>query len=58
MKPLTKAARLVHVEGKMWKKYLHKFLLNYQTILHCTTGFTPAQLNIVVKTFMSDYIDL
>ena len=44
MKPLTKAARSAHVEGKVWKKHLHKFLLNYRTTPHCTTGFTPAQL--------------
>ena len=29
MNLLTKAARSAHVEGKVWKKYLHKFLLNY-----------------------------
>ena len=43
MKPLTKAACSAHVEGKVWKKHLHKFLLNYRTTPHCTTGFTPAQ---------------
>ena len=44
MKPLTKAVRSVHAEGKIWKKHLYKFLLNYQTTPHCTTGFTPAEL--------------
>ena len=34
MKPLTKAACSAHVEGKVWKKHLHKFLLNYRTTLH------------------------
>ena len=43
MKPLTKAACSAHVEGKVWKKHLHKLLLNYRTTLHYTTGFTPAQ---------------
>ena len=31
-----------HAKGKVWKKHLHKFLINYQTTLHCTTGITPA----------------
>ena len=44
MKPLTKAVHSVHAEGKIWKKHLYKFLLNYQTTPHCTTGFTPAEL--------------
>ena len=44
MKPLTRAARLAHVVGKIWKEHLHKFFLNYRTTLHCTTGFTQAQL--------------
>ena len=44
MKPLTKAIRSVHTEGKTWKKHLHKFLLNYRTTPHCTTGFAPAEL--------------
>ena len=44
MKPLTKAVRSAHTEGKVWKKHLHKFLLNYRTTPHCTTGFTPTQL--------------
>ena len=30
--------------GKIWKKHPHKFLLNYQTTPHRTTGFNPAQL--------------
>ena len=44
MKPLTKAIRSAHVEGKTWKKHLYKFLLNYRTTPHCTTGFAPAEL--------------
>ena len=44
MKPLTKAVHSAHIEGKTWKKHLHKFLLNYRTAPHCTTGFAPAQL--------------
>lgn len=44
MKPLTKAIRSAHVEGKMWKKHLYKFLLNYRTTPHSTTEFAPAEL--------------
>ena len=44
MKPLTKAIRSAHVEGKTWRKHLYKFLLNYRMTLHSTTGFAPAEL--------------
>jgi len=44
MKPMTKAIRSAHAEGKPWKKHFHKFLLNYRSTPHCTTGFTPAEL--------------
>ena len=44
MKPLTKAICSAHVEGKMWRKHLYKFLLNYRTTPHSTTGFAPAEL--------------
>ena len=44
MKPLTKAIRSAHVEGKAWRKHLYKFLLNYRTIPHSTTGFAPSEL--------------
>ena len=39
-----KAIRSAHAEGKPWKKHFHKFLLNYRSTPHCTTGFTPAEL--------------
>ena len=44
MKPLTKAIRLAHVEGRAWKKDLYKFLLNHRTMPHSTTGFAPSEL--------------
>ena len=44
MKPLTKAIRSAHVEGKTWRKHLYKFLLNYRTTPHSTTEFAPAEL--------------
>ena len=39
---MMKAIRSAHAEGKTWKKHLYKFLLNYRTTPHCTTGFAPA----------------
>ena len=42
MKSLTKAIRSAYAKGKNWTKHLHKFLLNYRTIPHTTTGQAPA----------------
>ena len=44
MQPLTKAIRSAHAEGKQWTKHLYKFLLNYRTTPHTTTGFSPSEL--------------
>ena len=44
MKPLTKAIRSAHAEGRSWMKCLYKFLLNYRTTPHSTTGCPPAEL--------------
>ena len=44
MKPLTKAIRSAHAEGKPWTKHMYKFLLNYRTTPHSTTGFAPSEL--------------
>lgn len=44
MKPLMKAVRSAHVEGRDWHKELYIFLLNYRSTPHATTGVTPAQL--------------
>ena len=44
MKPLTKAIRSAHAEGKQWTKHLYKFLLSYRTTPHTTTGYAPATL--------------
>ena len=44
MKPLTKVIRSSHVEGRDWKKDLHRFMLNYRAIPHCITGVPPSQL--------------
>ena len=44
MKPLTKAIRSAHAEGRPWEKHLYKFLLDYQTTPHSTTGFALTEL--------------
>ena len=44
MKTPTKAIRSANVEGKLWKKNLYQFFLNYRTTPHTTTGFPPAEL--------------
>ena len=44
MKPLTKAIRSVHTEGKQWTNHLYDFLLNYRTTPHVTTRHLPATL--------------
>ena len=44
MQPLSKTIRSAHAEGKQWTKQLFKFLLNYRTTPHSTTGFPPTQL--------------
>ncbi len=58
MKPLTKAVRSSHVNGRNWKKELHLFLLNYRATPHTTTGFPPAKLlfNRRIKTKLPQVI--
>jgi len=43
-KPMTKTIRSARVEGRTWKKHLHKFLLNYhRSTPHCTIKFSHAE---------------
>ena len=44
MKPLTKAVRSAHAEGRDWKKELYRFLLNYRATPHSSTAVSPAEL--------------
>ena len=44
MKPITKAIRSAHAEGRDWRKELYRFLLNYRATLHSSTGISPAKL--------------
>ena len=52
MKPVTKAIRAAHAEGRDWRKDLYQFLLNYRATPHSTTGFAPFELlfNCKIKT--------
>ena len=44
MKPLGKAIRTAHLEGRPWKQELSKFFLTYRSTPHSTTKVPPAQL--------------
>eukprot|EP00794_Sanderia_malayensis_P003941 gene3941-4486_t len=44
MKPLQKAIHTAVLEKKDWKRSIYKFLLNYRSTPHSTTGKTPAEL--------------
>ena len=52
MKPVTKAIRAAHADGRDWQKDLYQFLLNYRATPHSTTGFAPSELlfNRKIKT--------
>jgi transposase InsO family protein len=58
MRPLGKALKTATlgnknwtVEGRPWKQELNRFLLQYRTTPHCTTGVAPSELlfNRVIK---------
>ena len=44
MQPLGKALKTAKIEGRPWKQELHRFLLQYRTPPHATTGVFPAEL--------------
>jgi len=44
MQPLGKALKTAKVEGRPWKQELNRFLLQYRTTPHCTTGVPPSEL--------------
>ena len=52
MKPVTKAIRAAHADGRDCRKDLYQFLLNYRATPHSTTGFAPSELlfNRKIKT--------
>ena len=41
MQPLGKALKTATLEGRPWKQELNRFLLQYRTTPHCTTGVPP-----------------
>ncbi|CAB4036104.1 Hypothetical predicted protein [Paramuricea clavata] len=48
---LGKALKTATLEGRPWKQELNRFLLQYRTTPHCTTGVPPSELlfNRVIK---------
>ena len=44
MQPLGKALKTAKLDGRPWRQELQRFLLNYRTTPHRTTGVPPAQL--------------
>ena len=44
MQPLGKALKTAKIEGRPWKQELNRFLLQYRTTPHTTTGVPPAEL--------------
>ena len=44
MQPLGKALKTAKIEGQPWKQELNRFLLQYRTTPHCTTGVPPTEL--------------
>lgn len=51
MQPLGKALKTAKLEGRPWKQELNRFLLQYRTTPHCTTGVPPSELlfNRIIK---------
>jgi len=43
-KPLMKNIRAAEIERKSWKQYMYKFLRQYRTTPHSSTGVTPFKL--------------
>ena len=44
MQPLGKALKTAKLQGRSWKQELNRFLLQYRTTPHCTTGVPPSEL--------------
>ena len=44
MKPINKVITSAYCEHKNWKREIYRFLLNYRSTPHCTTGYSPAEL--------------
>ena len=44
MQPLAKALKTAKIDQRPWKQELQRFLLQYRTTPHCSTGVPPAEL--------------
>ncbi len=44
MRTIEKSVRIAYAQGKNWKTELYRFLLDYRTTPHVTTGMAPADL--------------
>ncbi|CAB4021605.1 Transposon Tf2-9 poly, partial [Paramuricea clavata] len=44
MQPLGKTLKAAKIEGRPWQQELNRFLLQYRTTPHSTTGVPPAEL--------------
>ena len=44
MQPLGKAIKIAHIQGRPWQQELNRFLLQYRTSPHTTTGVPPSEL--------------
>ena len=44
MRTIKKSVRIAHSQGKNWKTELYRFLLDYRTTPHVTTGIAPTDL--------------
>ena len=44
MQPLGKALKTAQIQGRPWQQELNRFLLQYQTASHSTTGVPPSEL--------------
>ena len=44
MQPLGKALKTAKIEKRPWKQEMNRFLLQYRTSPHCSTGVPPAEL--------------
>ena len=51
MQPLAKALKTAKIAHRPWQQELQRFLLQYRTTPHCSTGVPPAELlfNITVQ---------
>ncbi|KAK3095200.1 hypothetical protein FSP39_011413 [Pinctada imbricata] len=43
-KPLIKAVKSAHIEGRSWKQEMFRFLRQYRATTHTSTAFTPHRL--------------